>query len=382
LDVGGVFAKAADYPDNLAWALSPYNRGGRYFPAYWLYNFLAFGLFSTNIAAHFAVQVTLFVLALGLTSALFLRLTNRPMATAAFGFIACLGGAVAESMYTLGKAEPLAYLCIVGVLVLFQSADWMRPSRWLPRLVAIAVLASVAMWFKETSLVLLTFCPAAMLADLYIGGHRIASIRRSTVFLRYARTFTAIAAGIVLSKLPYLLFSGQGDSAYLAYDIDAVLVADNLVFYMEQQPDVLFFGIAALVLCFGSAVRMKRVGALPGNRENLVFVIGILAMAWGYYAGLLIWRWPMGYYMLLPSIAFKFAAIYGVLLVGDQRIVGARGLRVAYGLALASIFYGALHSLYVATSQISYSRMYTEAVSRYLAEAGPSGRLIFESFAF
>ena len=392
LDVGGIFSRAAIYPHNLAWTLlpdTPYNIGGRYFPAYWLYNFMLVRLFSTNIAAHFAVQSVLFALALGLTCYLFFRTTRNLKATLVLGVIACLGGAVAENLYTLCKPEPLAYLSVIAILSIFHGIDPGKRGRSALQFAAIAVLAALAMWFKETSLVLLVLCPAALAASAFILRVRLARWRENPFFRRYALLFASLVGGLAVAKAPSLFTSShptlsRSHITYLEYDIDQELVTDNLVFYATQQPDVLLIGLAAVFLCGMAALRLRaefRDVLLPST-SNLIFVIGLLAMAWGYYLGLMIWRWPMGYYMLLPSIAFKFCALYGLVLAIEGRLLGPRAVRSLVGGLALCVAYAGIHSFYVASSQITYSRLYTEAISRYMAVSKPTNRLIFESFPF
>lgn len=385
LDIGGVFAKALDYPDNVMWALSPYGRGGRYFPVYWLYNFAVFWLFPANIAANYIVQAILFITSLGLTCFLFYKLTNNAKATLIFGVAACLGGAVTENLYTLGKAEPLAYLFVIAILVIFFTMDLRRRNRSAMQFASISVLSALAIWSKETSLVLLVFCPVAIVASMTVNRVWIRSLRKSDCLQSYPILFLSIIAGYLLSKVPYFIFPNDGGlTNYIDYKINLKLVVDNLVFYVTQQPDVLFFGLAALVLCSMAMLRLRahEYRRMPKLRSNLIFVIGLLLMAWSYYLGLLIWRWPMGYYMLLPSIIFKFAAFYGLVFVYENKMFSTGLYRALCSMVFICIGYASIHSFYVASSQISYSRMYTEAVSKYLAVSKPNNRLIIESFPF
>jgi len=384
LDMGGMWTRAAA-PGSFRWAVSPDALGGRFFPVYWFYNFLLFDLFGTRIGAHFLSQAVLFVVSLLLTCHLFARITGNLLATVALGVAICLGGAVAENVYTLGKAEPLAYLFLVTALAAFHrfGARRGRPPAW--TLAAIAALVALAMWTKETSLVMLAFCPGAAIAGAYAARVPLRHPARLPHLPAYGWLFAAVIAGLALARTPYLLaMRGGGATSYVDYQVNAELVGDNLAFYASQQPDVLLLGIAALVAMYLAARRMRaRAGELPSRTLfDFMFVGGMLATAWGYYAGLIVWRWPMGYYMLLPSILFKFVALYGALLaIGEGRLAG-RPLRAAYAFGAVTVLYAAIHTYYVVTSQVSYSRMYTEAVSRYVALSRPGERLVIESFPF
>lgn len=391
LDMGGILSRAALFPHNLKWVLlpdSPYNIGGRYFPVYWLYNFALFQLFATNVAAHFAVQGVLFVLSLTLTCHLFLKVTGHRKAMLALGVMACLGGAVAENMTTLGKGEPLAYLCLIAIMLIFYGTDLARPKRATAQFAGIIVLAALAVWIKETSLAVLAFPPGALVAWLLMTRERPGRLLGHPNLWRYLILFGSLSLGALIAKAPNFVLSGGGAGTtsritYLEYKIDAELITDNLFFYATQQPDVLLMGIAALVLCGLGALRIRsQGGAGLQSASRLTFVISMLAMAWGYFLGLMIWRWPIGYYMLLPSIIFKFCAIYGVVFWLGNGMLSTRRFRAVISGAMVCAAYAAIHWYYVAESQITYSRMYTEAISKYVAVSNPKNSLVFESFPF
>jgi hypothetical protein len=241
------------------------------------------------------------------------------------------------------------------------------------------------MWSKETSLVMLVFAPAAVAASALVRREKLRLTSRDSRLLRYALLLSSVIAGILLSKVPYLLFPKQGNSsAYVDYSIDGKLVLENLATYAAQQPDVLLFGLASLWLLGVVAMRMR---AAPERfsetaRVELAFVSGLLGIAWGYYGGLLIWRWAMGYYMLLPSILFKLTAIYGFMAARRAGLLRTGATRACVSLAVVGILYALAHGFYVATAQASFSRMYTQAISRYVQAASPSNRLVFESYPF
>jgi hypothetical protein len=385
LDMGGVFAGAADFPDNLARVINPYKLGGRYFPAYWLYHFLVFGIYSTNIAAHFAVQAFLFLIALGLTGLLMFRLSRSLAATVVFGIAVCLSGAIAENLYTFGKAEPLAYLFLMAILWIFHGLQRTRSDRPEWRYLAISVLFAFAVWTKETSVVLFAFPPAAIVIGIFVfNARQEAGVRRELV-VRYGKLLLALFAGVFITRIPYLLFTAAGESkGYVDYTVDLDLVTDNLAFYLSQHIDIVVSGIGGAVLCLMAILRARR----NGNQErqpakgDVVFVAALVVMAWGYFAAFMVWRWPMGYYMLLAAIVFKFCAIWGyfAVLAGPGRV--RRGKIAAWAVAAFCAIFGALHAYYVATSQIDYSKTYTEALFKYLEVSRPGERLIIESYPF
>ena len=156
LDLGGI-VQIPLRPDRFHLILSPYNGSGRCFPVYWLYHVLLWTISPANLKVYYLVQSALFLAAALLTGAMFSRLTAGRLAGAMFVVALVFERPDAETLYTLGKTEPLVYFFLAIPLWLFcsqaASGKLVRPARS----AAIAVLLPLAIWCKETSISLFTF---------------------------------------------------------------------------------------------------------------------------------------------------------------------------------------------------------------------------------
>ena len=90
----------------------------------------------------------------------------------------------------------------------------------------------------------------------------------------------------------------------------------------------------------------------------------------------------MGYYMLFPSVIFKISFLYGIhsarILEKMRRLI----YWLVVGLAGMSAVYGVFYCLYVISSQVAYSRVYTDALFRVLQDSGTDKTLLMESYPF
>ena len=385
LDYAGVLGIVRDFPSWRHWILSPYNGSGRYVPVYWLYHSLLYVFWSVNIKAYYIVQSAIFLLSALFTAALFQRVTGHRLLTAVFASLVILSSPNAETLYTLFKNEPLVYLCISAILLWLYSNGPGRGSLGVAHGAAIAVLLAMALWAKETAIAFGAFGAAAFLSAWLL--RRLRAIAPTPDVPHYAKVLLAICVGVLLSKLPYLVFFHERANAgahYTSYPITANLVLNNAKFYVFQQPDVIGFGIAGALLV---ALIVRRVIQLPEEESgrsisDLIFVIGLLAMAWAYVGIFLIWRWPMGYYLMIPAIVFRFVVCYALYIVAQRSLIRSTAARVC-GYALASlIVYAGAYMWYVATTQLSASRVYTMALQKFIGLTHEGDRLVMESYPF
>ena len=119
LDMGGMFEIGALFGEKFAWVISPYNGSGRYFPVYWIVNSLQFFLFKTNVFPYYVVQSLILTAAIALTCALTIWLIGKVRHIFLLAAILFLNTPLAENSSTLGKAEPLIYILIIALLVIF-----------------------------------------------------------------------------------------------------------------------------------------------------------------------------------------------------------------------------------------------------------------------
>ena len=242
----------------------------------------------------------------------------------------------------------------------------MRPARG----AAIAVLFALAIWCKETSISLFTFAVVGAAAGWALQRRTAMAKAGGAIFRAYLRLLGYLTAGFAISRLPYLVFLKERatDTAfYTTYPITLGLILDNAEFYLFQQPDIVGFGVAATVLLLWAAKRVVADRESGVDASHLTFVTAAVAMAWSYLAIFLIWRWPLGYYLFLPSILFRFGAFYGMWAAARLGMLRRTGLAVARVCMAGLLVYASFYLWYIGSSQIAYSKVYTSALRRYAA---------------
>src|SRR4051812_25278603 len=316
IDIGGVFDIAGNFAQWRHWMLSPYNQSGRYVPVYWLYHTVLFKLWRYNLPPYFIVQAGIFLAASWISARILERITRSRVVPCLFVVMLIFSSPNAETLYTICKNEPLVYFFISIILwVFYRSLE--KQCLGLAGQSAIAVCFVLAVWSKETALTVAGFAATAAVVACWL--QRDWSRPALSGFFRspYLRLVLAIGAGFVLARLPKLIFfyeRGAAGSRYTSYVLTARLLIQNISSYTTQQPDVIGFGILATasLALIARSVLARRDTLPPSETAALAFNVGLLAMAWAYTAIFMIWRWSMGYYLLVPSIFFRFVACYGV----------------------------------------------------------------------
>ena len=384
LDLPRVFDIGTHLPQWINWILSPYNGSGRYFPVYWFYWCLQVKWFGFDARPYLALQSTWFAIAAVLSALLVYRASRSRLAALLTFAGIYLSSPIAENLSTVGKAEPLSYLFIICLLTIFQRNRF-TGSRAILAGVSCAVLFSLAIWTKETALVLMGF--AASGAVMATGIRKIGWWQSHPPATRpWILLLMALGLGLAISRLPYLLCEPTQTGAYYTdFELTKALIADNLIYYLTQLPDVLITGLLAVFL-LALALRRRIRGLAPSREEeagNFVFMASICAMGWGYWIPMQFWRWPMAYYMLLPAIAFKVSLVYAIWLqIHDHALVARAPRRLLLAALTLSTAYGAAFVYYVTASQLTYSRIFTEALASVRQFHSGQQRLIVESYPF
>ena len=387
LDLGGMFEIGEKFAQKWAWIVSPYNGSGRYFPFYWIFNSFQYFAFGTHVLPYYLVQSAILVAAALLACRILGLVTGSLRWGVLLLALFFLNTPLAENSSTLGKAEPLALLLALLVLFLFMRALALgRPLRPLER-ACIVVLATLALLTKETSLALLGFSVSGAALVLLLRRLVRTGAAASVPVTPYLWLSGLLGAAWLLTKIPYLIYWNPADvPTYLEYRITTKLLVENARFYVLQQPDVLIFAVMGPLFGAVGAVRLLRASGDQQHTmqriQSFVVVASLYAMALAYYLVLLVWRWPMGYYMLLPSVVFRLVTVYGLWLIVTTRQPSRALVAPAFAaIGLASV-YAAFYFLYVVSSQISYSRLYTHALNTYVKASDGRGALVMESYPF
>lgn len=384
LDMPALFEMGEYLHKWLPWIVSPHSGSGRYFPLYWLYHTLQFLLFGANVWPYFLILSLIYLTGVYVTCRTLWRATGSWFLSGLLFLLLYLNTPTPENIATIGKGEPLAFgviACLIATLYSSVVSNGVKKSSFF----IFSACFVISIWIKETSLVLWVMAIWSFAACWVLG--RIDSRYKSATPARpYALLLGGLVAGWALSRLPYFIFTKTSNQpSYTSYDITLALVKDNFDFYINQQPDILIFGVLSTVLLSVSVTQQMRKMKRQGDAYDMrivVFFSGVCMMGWAYYLGMLLWRWPMAYYLLLPSIAFKLCSLYGLHFLLKTRSIKKWALIFPGILITASLIYGALSFYYVTTSQIAYSRVYTSALQEFAKLSGGNAPLIVESYPF
>ena len=383
MDLPFLYSMGAHLREWLPWIASPYNGSGRYFPIYWIYYSLQYLIFGNAVWPYFLVQSVIFLASAILTARILQRMTGELRAAALLFLFIYINSPIAENLTTLGKAEPLAYFFIICIISIFHESN-LRIVSALARSVVISILFALALLTKETSLALLGFAATGLIASFAIDKFGWAQ-PDSAPTRSYAFLLCALLIGLGIAKAPYLIFTAKTNATtYTDYAITSKLVLDNFAFYATQQPDVLLFGIFAVAFLFRARKQLLFNGAAfhPHTARNFIFAVSLCAMAWAYYLALLIWRWPMAYYMLLPGIIFKLCALYGIYAGLQRHLISGLVYKATAWIMVSVLVYSGFYVYYIGISQVAYSRIYTDALKKYKHAAGNNSSLVLESYPF
>jgi len=392
MDLGTIFKIGQNFSEWWPWVASPYSGSGRYFPFYWIYNSFQIYLFGTNVALLYLTQSAVFLTIAVTVSFILLRLTRNKRTSALFLVTFFFSSAIPENMNTLGKAEPLAFLLVCFILLFFSVEYFKKVTelfnrRKIIKYIIAASFFTLAIWTKETSIALFGFGAFGLLLTIYLEkSGRLSSHAELTK--KYSSYLIILFFGYLISKIPYILSSSTVKGlVYTEYEITYKLLSENLTFYILQQPDVIIFGILGLILLLIIGKKLFFSDSVENDlhKHGYIFVASLCAMAWAYYLVLLVWRWPMPYYMLLPATIFKFCTFYGIYIANEHNLIKKLFKLLLHSVIVFCLVYAAFYTYYIALSQITYSRIYTDAMVKayyYLHLPGKQKSLIIESYPF
>lgn len=351
---------------------------GRHIPLFHVYFGVIYKFFGFDLRAYYAVGAALMLGSLVLIYAITVAICRSRTAGVVSAFLAITASPVTENLYTLGKQEPKVLIFILAALYLFARAflreDDEAPSVPVTTILAIALLICLGMFMKETTTAMTVFALSGIVASLFFrdeGAYRKESVKA------FSLLFVSISAGILFVRFLHAQLTPAGSKAiYTTYPITRELVTANLAYYVKQLPDILLlFMLASVVLVFGMLGRPR------GAARKITFAVSLLALAFGYAGGLLIWRWPLGYYMLIPGVLLPIVVVSGIWM--SQNIRNSRLLMGVFIALLAlSRLYTIPYSVYVATTQKVADRIFTDAVGVYAQRAAGGERLLVEEWPF
>lgn len=352
---------------------------GRFFPAYQLYYAALYGFFGFKLSAYYLVQSLSFLMVLFLALLITVKLTGSYGYGILSVFLLATVSPMAENLYTLGKAEPrillLLFLAIWLTVKLLFSCQAPK-NIWMNRLnvFVIFLLVFIAILTKETALVFFVFAFSGfLLLKILKDREALGKNPRLKLFLSLS-ILSALAFAI--TRLLYFILSPKGSlHTYTSYPVTIGLIVGNLKFYLSQQPDVFLLGMIAAFLLIRIVFQDGR------NRDNVLIAGSLFFAALAYIVMQLLWRWPLGYYLLVPAAFFAVAL---VIALGELDCEAGKKKLIlcCLSLVLLSRFYTIPYLIYIARAQKAKDQVYTEAVEAYLEKARPGERLLVEDWPF
>lgn len=352
---------------------------GRYFPFYNIYYGLLFSLFGFKLYGYYIVQSLLFLLTLILIYLIVNKITESITSGIFAAFLALTASPVAENLYTFGKPEPKIIFYLVLALYLFITLNDKNKYRkklfniisWL----SITLLIFISVLTKETALVFIIFAfVGAAIAFAFLKRNSgIDKDSAKSYFLLLICSFCSI---ILARGLYFILKPSNVLGTYTTYNITLEMIINNLKFYVSQQPDIFFL---ILICIFLLILLYKNTGEIYSN--SFLFASALFFTGLAYILGQLIWRWALGYYLLVPSTFF--CIVIGLTL--GSLIHFHKFKKVIYisvTLILLTRFYTIPYFHYIANSQKLQDKIYTKAIENYIQRANPGERLLVEQWLF
>ena len=365
--------------------LMPTSDSGRFRPAYNLYYAIFHQFFGFNLRGFYLVQSLVFLIIAMLAFRVVAGCSKSPRWGLAAAFLVLTSSPVAENAYTLGKADPILLLLLLLMSCCCAAFRWTgRGSRaagiadgvaWL----AWALLAVVALLFKETAVVFVVFAfsgvvAAWLLKKVWNTGDA------DSVCRTYLRLLTASLVSIGIVRLTaYLLVPPDASSEYTTYPITMSLVLGNLEYYLTQTPDVILMGLAAGAAGLISLSALVR-SQVYGDIHRTVFSIALFMTGAAYMGGQLIWRVPMGYYLLIPAALFSIAGILFASMAPPAS--SRRFIIILGGIFFLTRLYSVPYFIYIARAQIAQDKIFTDSITNYMSQASPGQRLLAVDWAF
>jgi hypothetical protein len=352
---------------------------GRFVPCHFFHNLAAYEIFGRDLYGHYLIQGLMFLFTLLMVYYITKRSTGSAAAGLLSAFLVVTASPVMENMYTFGKPDPKVLFYLVLATYLFVHTARSRPVQnkpavWLCRL-AIAGALAIAMLTKEPALVFFIFGLAGLLAfrlpGVQAGETGMPGRNNYALFAALAGLLAALARGAY-----YALKPANSTDMYVSYAVTPSLVTSNLKFYIFQQPDVIvLFLLGGLVIL----LLYKKRDVLKAG--SFAFISASFMIGAAFLCVQLVWRWPLGYYLLIPAAFLTLAVVIGAYTL--RNMSGGRATAgVVILLAVLLRLYTIPYSCFIANAQRAQDRVYNEAVDKYMELGRPGERLLVEQWQF
>lgn len=358
---------------------------GRYFPVVYFYYGIINYIFGDSPFGFYFAQSVIVLTSLLLMYLLVCRLLKKQLIGLLSVLFFLLSSPFYENVYSLGKSEHLLLLFILLILhiilSIIQASSFLKVTLLSILLISLTL---IAMWVKETALVLLAFGFALLIYSLLFWFRNKQEIKKNRLS-RVTIILISIFVGVISNRLIYSVINSSDSGTYTSqYDINFTLIKSNLIYYLAQTPETII--ITGLCLFFSLYYVICDLIKGKFSIQNGV-VFSLVVMSFGYLSGLLIWRWPFGYYLYVVS-AFTNTSllIYVYSYIVDSKTKQRSTSKFLVFSIVIVLVLAKAHSLnygiYIAMTQKAMESTYSEAIKEYTKLAKPNENLFVTNWNF
>jgi len=356
--------------------LIPDGQTGRYFPVYWLYYGIIYLIVGNNPFGFYFFNSFIFLITIIIFFQIVKNLSNSYWA-AIFGvFLIISSSSVAENIYTISKAEPrlLLFVLLIIYMIISLHKYAFKEKKSYVFWITINILTALAILIKEVSIVLVVIPFGALIITKIINKFSAYKFDGEIIFFKYYTASCVISIGICRAIYCFLR-PKKSTEDYIDYDISLELIINNFKFYVYQQPDLIIFAMISAILIVIKLYQIKQKRIQLDRNYIITFALFLFAVA--YFFIILIWRWPNGYYNLVPVAIFSIVIASIIFSIRDWRLK-----YFVYILIFLVKIYSMQYFLYIACSQKFQDKIYAQAVNIYMQNAKPDERLLVEQWPF
>jgi len=231
------------------------------------------------IFQHFMLSVILFGI-----SYMTLVLTDRLLFAISSVFVFSISSSLFENFFTLDKVEPrVSFFLIISLVFLWLILNQRVRVMYLA---ATAMMSAMMIFSKETGVFMVASMAVMAAASFVLPAFKAFRLRLCLVFVSYLIPFLAYYA-----LFKYL--SVDVDYRYVSYDKSISLVLQNASFYMKTSPELAIGAVSAALIL---ALRLWKSREPASPPEVMMAALSMSLFA--YISGILLWRWPLEYYLL------------------------------------------------------------------------------------
>ena len=376
-DAGALIIARAGFKGNLIASC-----GVRMIPVYFLNHWLFYVLGGTDAHLWYFFQSLEFLLVVFLIYYGIGAITGRFWVGAMAGSLLLTSSPIAENAFTIGKNESILIL-FYGFIV-FAVATWksekiqrgfsLRHSLPIAYFLIFFFIIIFAIFSKET---------AAAVFFIGISGLAAGYVYRQVDKQKVISLFSVFSLSAIFSILLFLFLrvyvSQPQPGGYTSFFPSLETVSTNFSYYKSQTPDVLLLGILGFV---GGLLSLSR--SSPRNTVATTFAWGTWVGGWAQFGTLLVWRWPLGYYMLpvafwfCISLALFMSGMLDAFKISDKlKKRNKQWLAAILAIILISRLYSLPYIHFIAHAQRGFDRQ-ENAIQDKVIELDPIGKRVVD----